>query len=441
MGERGRILVVDDDPGMLHLIGLRLASAGYQVSKAESGEAALQRFREHLPQLVITDLCMAEMDGLALFDHLQATAPTVPVIMLTAHGTIPDAVSATRRGVFSFLTKPFDGQELLQRVAEAINLSPLLNPSHASAQWRKDLVSVSVRMEELLRQALRISVEGKPALLVGASGSGKATLVHAIHQAGGRADRPLVRVHCADLSVAELAAGLAPDNPQGHFAQAAGGLLYLEEVGSLSAMAQARLLAVLYAQMQASDPLYRLGGSAGQETLPDVQVVASTRRSLDAAVAEGKFRSDLYYLLRKVTLQVPSLAERPEDIPALSQHFLAEIHPERGLSLAPEALVALRKMTWPGNLRQLRSVLEQAAEASLTPVLTVAAIKRVRREHEEDSLVAFDDARREFEHDYLIRLLQTTAGNVTHAARIARRNRTEFYKLLGRHGLDPAAFK
>ena len=182
MTQTGKILVVDDDVDMLHLIGLRLAKAGYQVSKAESGEEALLSFREMRPQVVITDLCMGGMDGLALFENLQAAAPTIPVIMLTAHGTIPDAVAATKRGVFSFLTKPFDGQELLRHVADAIRISPLLSPEHVSAQWRKEFITISVPMEEVLRQALRISEEDKTAMLVGPSGSGKTLLARKCRQ-------------------------------------------------------------------------------------------------------------------------------------------------------------------------------------------------------------------------------------------------------------------
>ncbi|MFZ2268578.1 MAG: response regulator [Azonexus sp.] len=441
MGHGGRILVVDDDPGILHLVSLRLASAGYQVGTADSGENALLRFHESPPQLVITDLRMGGMDGLTLLDHLQAAAPGVPVIMLTAHGSIPDAISATQRGVFGFLTKPFDGQELLQRVAEAIRLSPLLNHEHVSAEWRREVVSVSLLMEEALRQALRVSLESKPALLVGPGGAGKATLARAIHRAGARAAAPLIRLVAADCPAAEQEVLLSLSDPRSLWAGAAGGLLYLEEVGVLSLAAQARLFAVLMAQMQASDPLFRLGQPSSPETVANVQVIASTSRSLDAAVMDGRFRRDLYYLLGKVSLQVPSLAERPEDIPVLSRHFLASIRPEIGLSLAPGALLALQEARWPDNVRQLRSVLEQAAESCLTPVLTEAAVRRVIRQYEAESLAGFDDARRDFEREYLTRLLQTTAGNVSHAARVARRNRTEFYKLLARHGLDPVDFK
>jgi two-component system response regulator GlrR len=218
-------------------------------------------------------------------------------------------------------------------------------------------------------------------------------------------------------------------------------LLYLQDISALSPVAQARLYSVLFAQRQASDPLHRLNLMSGKDGVPDVQVIASSPRPLDAAVAEGMLRSDLFYLLCSTTLIVPPLSERLEDIPVLARHFLSRIRPEISLTLAPDALEALQDANWPGHVRQLKNVLEQAAELSLTPVIPESAIRRVILDYSEENLAAFDDARREFERDYLVRLLQTTAGNVAQAARVAQRNRTEFYKLLARHGLDPINFK
>lgn len=441
MDAGARILIVDDDPDMLHLIGVRLSAAGYQVTQADSGEAALISFRQQRPQLVITDLRMGEMDGLTLFDHLQKEAPTMPVIILTAHGTIPDAVSATHRGVFSFLTKPFDGQELLRRTADAIRLSPTLDPDQDSAQWRKELITVNVRMEELLRQALRISEESHTTLLVGPGGSGKSTLAKAIHQAGTRAEHPFVTLSCTDFPAHEQEQLLSQDDPAGVFAEAGNGVLYLQDVGTLSPLAQSRLFQLLFAQMQVKDPLHRLNAPMRRNIAPAAQIITSSPRPLDGAVAEGAFRSDLFYLLSGSTLLLPPLSDRLEDIPILAKHFLSKLRPEANLALAPEALSALLEGRWPGNVRQLKNVLGQVAELSLTPIIPEAIVRRVMRELEEDCLTAFDDARRDFERDYLIRLLQTTGGNVAHAARVAQRNRTEFYKLLARHGLDPASFK
>ncbi|MEN9481794.1 MAG: hypothetical protein RLZZ298_3189 [Pseudomonadota bacterium] len=441
MSNGAKILIVDDDQDMLHLMGVRLSAAGYQVSTAESGEAALISFHGNRPQVVVTDLRMGEMDGLALFEHLQAVAPTMPVIILTAHGTIPDAVAATRRGVFSFLTKPFDGQELMRRVADAIRLSPTLDPEQVSAHWRKDLITANVRMEDLLRQALRVSEESSSALLVGPKGSGKNTLARAIHQASHRASGPFFCLSCTDFPAATLVEMLSPTSADNAYSQSTSGVLYLQDIGALSLIAQARLFSVLFAQMQAKDPLGRLKSMAQQSCAPNVQIIASSPRPLDSAVAEGGFRSDLFYLLSRMTLLIPPLSERSQDIPLLATHFLSQIQTNANLSLAPEALTALLDGRWPGNVRQLKNVLEQVSEMNLTPIITEASIRRVMRDLEEEDLAAFDDARREFERDYLVRLLQITAGNVSQAARVAQRNRTEFYKLLARHGLDPINFK
>ncbi len=442
MTGRSRILVVDDDCDMLHLISMRLTAAGYEVVQATSGEDALLEFRKSRPQLVVTDLRMGGMDGLALFERLQAEAPSMPVIILTAHGTIPDAVAATQRGVFSFLTKPFEGKELLRRVADAIRLSPSLDIDQRVAGWRAGVITINVRMEEVLRQALRIAEEERAALVVGPPGVGKATLVEAMHRAGRRSESPLVSLSCADFPAAELELLLNPENDDGVFARAEGGVLHLADVGALSAMGQSRLFAVLFRQMQARDPLFRLRANAIQKKVPDVQIIASTPRPLDIAVADQAFRSDLFYLLGERLLLIPPLADRPEDIPLLASHFLASaLSKTRQLTLAPEALEALSDGAWPGNVRQLKNVLAQLAERCLTPVVPETLVRRLMRECDEDGLAALDDARRDFERDYLVRLLRATAGNVAQAARVAQRNRTEFYKLLARHGLDPASFK
>ena len=441
MSEGARILIVDDDLDMLHLIGLRLRAAGYQVVSADSGEAALEQFHKQRPQLVITDLRMGGMDGLTLFKHLQQSAPTLPVIILTAHGTIPDAVAATHRGVFSFLTKPFDGQELLRRTADAIRLSPTLDATSDQATWRKGLITANLVMEELLRQALHIATDSRPCLLLGPHGAGKTTLASAIHQASERRQRPFITFSCTDFPANEQEKRLTLTNPENHYAAATGGVLFIQDIGALSLMAQSRLFSVLFAQMQTRDPLFQLNGRALRQNIPDIQIIASSPRPLDSAVSEGNFRSDLFYLLSATTLRIPPLSERLDDISLLGAHFLARQSGNSLRTLAPEALAVLCEGHWPGNVRQLENVLRRVAELSLTQVVPAAIVRRVMHEGDEQHLAAFDDARRDFERDYLIRLLQTTAGNVSQAARVAQRNRTEFYKLLARHSLDPVNFK
>jgi len=426
---KARILVVDDDPGLLELIEMRLVAGGYAVTCAASGEEALERFRAERPRAVISDLRMDGMDGHALFARLHAEAPTVPVIILTAHGTIPDAVAATQRGVFGFLTKPFDGHEPLAKVAEAMAVSPRVDVSVGEdAGWRAGIVSSSLVMEELLRQARRAADAEDPVLISGPRGSGKESLARAIHVASSRASKPVIVIRCCEF------AGLKPGaSPLTHaLAAARGGFLILDDIEELPPVEQARLLPLVRQQTLFSAP----SGAA----VPDMRIVATTTQPLDQAIRDGRFRADLFYAIGRVALNMPALAERREDIPVLVAAFVAHAHGAvRGFS--PEAMAALQEAAWPGNVRQLRSVVEQTLALAVTPQVPATLVRRLMREETEREMGALDEARRAFEYDYLVQLLETTGGNVTHAARVAKRNRTEFYKLLARHGIDPASYK
>ncbi len=428
-GNGARILVVDDDPGLLDLIEMRLVAGGYAVSRAASGAEALELFRAERPRAVISDLRMDGMDGHALFAHLHAEAPTVPVIILTAHGTIPDAVAATQRGVFGFLTKPFDGRELLAKVAEAMAISPRLDVScGAEAGWRAGIVSSSLVMEELLRQARRAADADDPILISGPRGSGKESLARAIHAASLRAGKPFVAINCGEF--AGLEAGPSPLVQA--LAATHGGVLLLDDIEELPAVEQARLLPLVREHSLFSAPT---GGAA-----LDMRIMATTTQALDQAIRDGRFRADLFYAIGRIAFNMPPLTERREDIPALVAACIAQHHgAARGM--APDAMAALQEAAWPGNVRQLRNVVEQALTLAVTPQVPATLVKRLLREETEREMEALDEARRAFEYDYLVQLLDTTGGNVTHAARIAKRNRTEFYKLLARHSIDPASYK
>ena len=442
----GDLLLVDDDPDLLKLISLRLTSAGYRVRTAESGEAALATMAVTRPALVITDLRMPGMDGLQLFETIHRQHPTMPVIILTAHGTIPDAVSATQRGVFGFLTKPFDSQDLLQKVAAAVALSGD-SPSGASDdEWRSGIITRSPVMEDLLRQARLVADSDASVLITGESGTGKELLAQAIHRASRRRARPYVAVNCGaipgELLESELfghARGAFTGAVQPHkglFQAADGGTLLLDEIGDMPLPLQVKLLRVL----QESE--VRPVGST--QAIPvNVRVISATHRDLDAQRAAGLFREDLYYRLNVVSLRLPPLAERREDIPLLASHFLrrlAERYEKPVPSLAPDAMQLLVAAPWPGNVRQLLNLLEQAVALTTTGMIPASLVQSALRE-DAAALIPFEEARKTFERDYLVRLLKITGGNVTQAAQLAKRNRTEFYKLLQRHMLEPAMFK
>ena len=441
------ILLVDDDPDLLQLIGLRLQSAGYRVRTADSGETALAALAVGRPSAVITDLRMPGIDGMQLFEAIHRAHPALPVIILTAHGTIPDAVTATQRGVFGFLTKPFDSQELLQKVAAAIKLSGDDGEAMApSAEWRQGIVTRSAKMEDLLRQARLVAESDASVLIFGESGTGKELLARAIHRASRRAERSFLAVNCgaipAELLESELfghARGAftgAVAAHKGLFQSADGGTLLLDEIGDMPVALQVKLLRVL----QESE--VRPVGST--QSIPiDVRVISATHRDLDAARAQGQFREDLYYRLNVVSLRLPPLAERREDIPILATHFLrklAERYRRPLATLAPDAMALLIAAPWPGNVRQLLNLLEQAVALTTTAVIPASVVQNALTE-DDAALVPLEEARRSFERDYLVRLLKITGGNVTQAAQMAKRNRTEFYKLLQRHKLEPAMFK
>ena len=444
----GSILLVDDETDLLSLLSMRLRAAGYEVITATGGEEALALLRQHPVQLVITDLRMDGMDGLELFNAIHASLPALPVIMLTAHGSIPEAVSATRQGIFAFLTKPFDGRELLKQVEQAMQLGGVPQPANASQEdsWRADIIGRSAAMENLLALARLVADSDASVFLHGESGSGKEMLAQAIHKASLRRDKPFMAINCAAMPENLLESELfgyrknaftgATSDYQGLFQAAQGGTLLLDEIGDMPLSLQAKLLRVL--QERQVRPL----GST-QTVDVDVRIISATHRDLAIEIQNGRFREDLYYRLHVVPLELPPLAARREDIPLLANHFLrllADKNRKQVRGFSPEAMLLLSQAAWPGNVRQLYNTVEQLVVLSPSPIIAAPLVHQALRDRP-TPILPLAEAKKAFERDYLVQLLQATHGNVSQAAQLARRNRTEFYKLLEKHQLDATLFK
>ncbi|MGI9332734.1 MAG: sigma 54-interacting transcriptional regulator [Gammaproteobacteria bacterium] len=435
------MLLVDDDPGLLRLLSLRLEAEGYTVYTAANGHEALRLVTADRPDVVMTDLRMDGLDGAALLDELGRRAPGLPVIVLTAHGSIPEAVELTRLGAFGFLTKPVEREAMLKELEGAVALSA---KSSDDEQWREHVITRSPLMEELLTQAKRVAQTQAGVLILGPGGSGKELLARAIHLAGGRSGE-FVALNCgavpAEMFESELfghvqgaSTGAAHDHP-GLMQAARGGTLFLDEVAGMPLAQQVKLLRAL--QDKRARPV---GGDVAMDV--DVRVIAASQDGLEDAVNQGTFREDLYYRLAIVELKVPPLSERREDIPLLVNYKLEELAAQ-GRSrhkFSPQALETLASAPWPGNVRQLFNVVEKTTTIASGPVVSTRLVTNALG----DGLGAMSslaEAQDAFTRDFLIRLLRMTEGNVSKAARLAKRNRTDFYRLLTRHDIDWAHFK
>jgi two-component system response regulator GlrR len=441
------ILLVDDDPDLLRLLSLRLTANGYRVTSAGSAEAALARLSIELPQLVVSDVRLPGRDGMALFQEIRSQYPALPVILLTAHGTIPDAVEATTLGAYAYLTKPFDAKILLDRIEHALSLTAPA-PAHGGGdeRWREEIISRSQSMAELLAEAKLVAASDASVLIRGESGTGKELLARAIHRASRRAKAPFIAVNCGAIPEQLLESELfghvkgaytgAVSSREGLVQAADGGTLFLDEIGDMPLLLQVKLLRVLQERV-----VRQLGSDQGRPV--DVRILSATHRDLDAAMLEGQFREDLYYRLNVITLTLPPLSERREDVALLATRFLhalAAKYQKTVSGFAPGALEALTRASWPGNVRQLYNVVEHVCALATAPLVPLTLVQRALRVPSLEVL-SYTEAKQRFERNYLVQLLKLTDGNVADAARLADRNRTEFYRLLQKYDLNAAQFR
>jgi two-component system, NtrC family, response regulator GlrR len=418
----------------------RLGAANYVVETADTAQAALDACVQSRPNLVITDLRMKDMDGLAFLKELKSRWPELTVIILTAHGTISEAVQATQCGAFGYLVKPVAKEELLGQVQRATATF-----TRTEGYWRASIVSRSQLMEDRLAIANRAAASDAPVLLTGENGTGKELLARAIHAASARREKPFVAVSCRNTARHVLESelfggesdesGVAVTLREGALQRAHGGTLLLDEIGDLPIDLQ-----VVLAKVLAKDPIPYVKSLGAVRA--DTRLICTTSHDLKPLTDTGAFLRDLYYQINILPIEIPPLGRRREDIPLLVSHFLEQATEPGGQKqiYSPKAIELLATADWPGNVRQLFDLVKQNIALSRGEVMTEEFVLRSLGE-DATKMPTYDEAREKFSRDYLTENLQRTAGNVTQAARLAKRSRTDFYKLLARYRIHPEDFK
>ena len=444
MSKEYRLLVVDDEQDMLLLLESILTKGGFDVKTARSGEDALIEMQENTPDLVITDLFMGEgMDGMQLMENIHNNAPLLPVIILSGQAQIKDAVKATHMGSAAFITKPVEKEKLLELVGQILNITA---SGKKNKEFSESVIYKSDVMEELVDLSVSVAATSVTVFISGETGTGKEIIAKSIHESSERRNKPFIGVNCGAIPEQLLESELfghekgaftgAATRHDGLFQAASGGTIFLDEIGDMPLSLQVKLLRVL------QDMEVRPVGST--KNIPiDVRIISATHRDLEEMVDAGEFRSDLYYRLKVVTLELPKLSDRCEDIPLLADYFLeqhAQANNKKKKHLSSESLNYLMVAEWPGNIRQLNNVIELCATLSKTKNISLSLVKTGLQDRNKQ-MKTLKEAKSEFEKNYLIGVLKMSAGHVANAAKMAGRNRTEFYKLLGTHSIEPDKFR
>jgi two-component system response regulator GlrR len=447
-----KILVVDDDKNLLELLKMRLESANYEVVAVLREEDAVNEMKNQVFDLSIIDLQLFNMDGISLMEELHLINPDMPVIILTAYGSIESAVEAMRRGAFNYLTKPFDPRELLFQIENAFEKRRLTNEIKSLKGLLKErydfknIVAKSEKMQRVQELVSRVAETDSTIFIYGESGTGKELIAKALHLASDRKDKPFVAINCAAIPETLLESELfghkkgsftgAVRDSKGLFVQAHEGTIFLDEIGDMSLSIQAKFLRVLQEKQ-----FHPIGSEKPVEV--NVRVIVATNKDLEAELKEGRFREDLFYRIHVIPIYLPPLREREEDIPILVEYFLKSFSQEMGKGvkrLAPAAMQKLMLYDWPGNVRELKNTIEYAVAMTQEEAITEDLILPAKGILQEP-LIHLKEARENFERGYIIRLLELTKGNVSKASNLAGKYRADFYNLLKKYNLRPENFK
>lgn len=450
--EQERILVVDDDEGLLHLLKMRLSAMGFSVTPCTSGQDALMAARQEMFDIAITDLRLRAEDGLALTEELLHIQPGLPVIILTAHGSIPNAVEAMQRGAVGYLTKPFDDKELKATIDKALIQLRMTREIQRLKSLVKELyglenvIARSPAMQRLFQKVAQIADSDATILLTGETGTGKEVLARVLHANSRRSKGPFVALNCAAISEALFESELfghirgaftsAIAAKRGLFQSANGGTLFLDEIAEMSLSMQVKLVRAVQER-----EVREVG--ADYTTKVDVRIITATNKDLAEGVKAGTFRHDLYYRVSVVPLAIPPLRERKDDIPLLAQQFLKQSAKRSNKDVrgfTPAAMHRLMAYPWPGNVRELENAVEKAVVMSRQDMLLPDLLPTVGVSSDL-GLKPLTEAKEEFERSYLRNVLQMTGGNISRAAQFAGRYRADFYKMLKKYGLHPSMLK
>jgi two-component system, NtrC family, response regulator GlrR len=449
----GKILVVDDDRNLIEVMKVRVESAGYEVTTALTGEEAIDAAKNQIFNLAIFDLQLERSDGISLMEKVHVLFPDLPVIILTAHGTIESAVEAMKRGAYSYVTKPFNARDLLLQMEKALENRVLQKEIRRLKDFLEEeydfgnIVTRSENMQRVLETVSRIADSDSTVYIQGESGTGKELIAKAIHMASGRKDKPFIALNCAAIPEALLESKLfghekgaftgATQGARGSFTQAHTGTIFLDEIGDMSLTIQAKVLRVLQERQ-----FYPVGSEKLVEV--DVRVIVATNKDLEEEVKKGLFRHDLYYRIHVIPIQLPPLRERKEDIQPLVDHFLKKYNDRMKKAIkgvTPEAMKKLMLHDWPGNVRELENTVESAMAMTQLEYITEDYILQSRAPSAKEPVKPLKEAKNAFEKSYLISLLQACKGNVSDAAELAGKYRADFYSLLNKHNLNVADFR